>query len=65
MEKSKIKDINKLVYAMVSDGESPSGIGREVLVRWNQDCSRKTPDAPHFLVVGAGNSRDPGPVRLR
>ena len=42
-----------------------SGIGREVLVRWNQVCSRKMPNAPHLLVVGARNSCDLGPVRLR
>jgi len=43
----------------------PSGIGREVLVRWNRNCSRKLPGAPHLLVVGAGNSHDPDPARHR
>jgi hypothetical protein len=25
---------------------APAGIGREVLIWWGQDCSRKMPDAP-------------------
>ena len=28
------------------EGMAPSGIGREVLDRWNQDFSRKIPDPP-------------------
>ena len=45
---------------------APIGIRREVLVWWDRDCSRKMPDAPpiRLLVVGAGNSLDPGPARL-
>ncbi len=42
-----------------------AGIGREILVWWDRDCSRKMPNAPHLLVVGAGNSCDTGPARLR
>jgi hypothetical protein len=33
-----------------------SSIGREALVRWNHDCSREMPDAPHLFVVGARSS---------
>ena len=32
------------------------GIGREVPVWWNRDCSREMLDAPHLLVVGARKS---------
>ena len=42
----------------------PAGIGREVLVRWNRDSSREVSDAPHLLVMGAGNSSYPGPAWL-
>jgi hypothetical protein len=38
------------------DIKAPVGIGREVLVQWNRDCSREMLDAPHLLVVGAKNS---------
>ena len=46
--------------------KAPSSIGREVLVRGNQDCSRRMSDAPpHLLAVGDGSALDPGLARLR
>jgi len=35
-----------LYCGMSSAVGAPSGIGREVLVRWNQDCLRKMPYTP-------------------
>ena len=58
---------SSVVWCLFPASMAPYGIGRGVLVRWNRDCTRKMSDAPppHLLVVGARNSRIPGPARLR
>ena len=41
---------------------APSGIGREALVGGTGAARGRYQMLPHLLVVGASNSRDPGPV---
>ena len=58
------KKIHQRHQTHLQTHQAPAGIGREVLVWWDWDCSRKMSGAPHLPVESASNSPDPGAARL-
>ena len=53
MRRNLEKNKHTSVVPTIKTLSAPNDIGREYLVRWNQDCSRAMQDAPHLLVMGA------------